>query len=125
MDYGKLRDAIWPIVAMRIGAYFLYLLMILAAVLLGLPASSVWPLVLFALALYLLIYAYGGFRAVSKFGFSTLQGALIGALIGCAAAALSAWDGDWAKYAISIAVEGASAFIAAFLGAMVAKAMKK
>ena len=60
MDYKKLRDAIWPIVLMRAGAYIAFLVLVLVAVLLGIPASSAGVLVFIAFLLYLLVYAYGG-----------------------------------------------------------------
>lgn len=130
MDYGKLREAVWPVVMLRILAAIAMMTLVVLGALTETLTTGFPTAVAIAMLLYFLVYVYGGHRAVSKQGFSPVGAAGIGLLIGCLAAAIISWKGDWSdagwiSYAVSVSVEGFVALFGGFLGGMLAGATEK
>ena len=125
MDYEKLKAAVWPIVALRIAAYVVFIAAVLGVTLPGRLDEYAALLLSFVFVLYLIVYGYGGYRAVAKFGFGPAYAAAIMAGVGVLSAAIVSWRGDWQTYAIGIVVEGIVGAVAGFAGASVAKMRKK
>lgn len=65
-------------------------------------ATALLPLVF---VLYLIVYAYGGYRVVSKFGFSINKALIMCGAMGVLVGGIASWTGDLVRYGIAIFIE--------------------
>ena len=114
-------DLIWRIGFLRIAAYIIFMaLVLLGAFLHVIPAEGMNLFLYIAFIIYFAVYFYGGYRAVSKSGYSAAKAAAISAVIGAFCGSMGQ-SGDISAYLLPIITEAAVAALAGYIGAVYAE----